>query len=496
MTSCSTSACGVGGWGGPLPGDPDSTNVVLSATPAFGGIDVSWTYPAIYPEAVAHVRLYRSASADFGGALLHQIVTGTFFYDKVDADIQYWYWIEIVSVNGTVGTLIGPASATAKPLIEEMIERLTAQIDAGLLAVTLRAKLDEISMINDNLLAEIASRENANISLADAIALAQAGNAEALTFITNIRDSLVTADSAIAENIELVAATLGDDFAAVTTAMQVNIDATQGTVDALYTAKVTVNGLVGGFGIWNNSVLVEAGFDVDRFWIGRTSADKRKPFIVDGGVVYIDDAAINKLTFSKLRDESGSFIVSGGRVQADYVTINTASIQDAVITTAKIADAQITNAKIGDAQITTAKIGDAQISTAKIGDLAVDTLKIAGEAVTMARWGQGNPTAEASWTTGPATESLNVVTWEPGPTVETQYSCTYSLTGAPSSITVLSEQVGSTGGETSVPVYRVPAITMCSVSGHGAGGGTVTASAGSGASGGIHGVIICTIRKK
>jgi len=481
MTSCSTNVCGVGGWGGPLPGDPDSTNVVLSATPAFGGIDVSWTYPAVYPEAVAHVRLYRSNSADFGGALLHHIVTGTFFYDKVDADIQYWYWIEIVSVNGTVSPLIGPATATAKPLIEEMIERLTAQIDAGLLATTLRAKLDEISMINDNLLAEIMARENSEISLADAIALAQTGNAEALTFITNIRDSLVSADSAIAENIELVAATLGDDFAAVTTAMQVNIDATQGTVDALYTAKVTVNGLVGGFGIWNNSVLVEAGFDVDRFWIGRTSADKRKPFIVDGGVVYIDEAAINKLTFSKLRDESGSFIVSGGRVQANYLTVNEASIQNLSVSRAKIQDAAIGSAQIEDASIGRAKIGTAAIGSAQIGDLEVGTLKIAGEAVTMAKWGVGNPTATATFITDVGAEAVNTATWGPGPDSFTQYSATFSLTGA-TNITIVSEQYKTeTVGDSSVPVYRSPPISMASVSGHGAGSNTITASASMGA---------------
>ena len=58
MTSCTTGTCGVGGWGGPLPGDPDN-NSVLTATPAFGGIDVSWSYPGTNPQAVAHTVLYR-----------------------------------------------------------------------------------------------------------------------------------------------------------------------------------------------------------------------------------------------------------------------------------------------------------------------------------------------------------------------------------------------------------------------------------------------------
>ena len=368
----------MGGFGGPVPGDPDSSNVVLSATPAFGGIDVTWSYPAVNPGAVGHVKLYRSNSSDFGGAILLNIVNGTFYYDRVDANIQYWYWIQIVSINGTVGELIGPATASARPLIEDLIEQLTAKIDSGLLAITLRAKLDEISLLNENLLDEILARENANVSLADAIAAAEAGTAEALTFIANEQASRVTADSAIAENIDIVAATLGGDFAAVTTAMQVDIDATDGHVNAIYSAKVLANDLIGGFGIWNDSHTVQAGFDVDTFWVGRTGPDKRKPFIVVGGEVFIDEAVINKLTFSKLRDESGSFIVAGGKVKADYITI-----ANAMITNAMIADAQVTNAKIGNGEISTAKIGDAQITNAKIGNAQVSTLKIGDNAVTV-----------------------------------------------------------------------------------------------------------------
>jgi hypothetical protein len=89
----------------------------------------------------------------------------------------------------------------------------------------------------------------------------------------------------------------------------------------LYTAKLSVNGLIGGFGVYNDGTTVQAGFDVDEFWVGKTQANKRKPFIISGGVTYIDEAAIEKLTFTKLRDASGSFIVENGKVKADYLTV-------------------------------------------------------------------------------------------------------------------------------------------------------------------------------
>lgn len=459
MPTCGIT-CGTGGWAGPLPGDP-SNNSILSATPAFGGIDVTWTYPTTNPYAVSHVKLYRGITSSFGSALHIADVAGSFYYDKCDTVILYYYWIQIVSVNGTVGEVIGPASATSKPAIETVIEQLTGQIDDGFLATSLKTRLDEITLLRTDLQNEVMDRETGQTSLAQAIQDAQDGVAQAHTFLINETASRTTQDSAIIVNLNGVAATLGDSIAAVqsyATAQVSRIDGdisvlteavdqiiadggggtTAGIEDiktarigysalndgsltpyegngstivypvgtyptatypqyaadrtriidkvgvtnwnalpvgattpliwiaglplatavkkvgvtgpngeaatieqamltqkglndqykAMYTVKLDVNGMVGGFGLYNTGALVEAGFDVDRFWIGRTSADKRKPFIIDSGVVYIDDAAIKKLTFSKLRDEAGTFIVEGGKVKADYISGKGLTITD------------------------------------------------------------------------------------------------------------------------------------------------------------------------
>ena len=330
--------CGTGGWSGPKPGDPDN-NSILSATPAFGGIDVSWTYPSTNPFAVAHVLVYRGVSADYMGAIYLATVSGSLYYDKTDIEmpIEYFYWIRLVSINGTYGELIGPASAVARPSIERTIEQLTGKIDAGVLAQSLRAELDQISILNGNLLEEITARENGEITLAQALADVDVGVAQALTFMHEEISSRVTADSAQAENLNLVAATLGGEMAAVTTSMTAEIDAVTGTVNAMYTAKVNVNGLIGGFGLANDGAFVEAGFDVDTFWVGRTGANKRKPFIISGDETFIDEAVINKLTFSKLRADDGSVIVENGKLKANYISATNLSAISATIGTLRTA---------------------------------------------------------------------------------------------------------------------------------------------------------------
>ena len=418
MTTCGDQICGTGGYTGPQPGDPGN-NSVLSAVPVFGGIEVSWTFPSVNPHAVAHTLLYRGASTNRDAALLLRVVGGSAYYDRVDSSTTYYYWIRIVSANtGQPGDWIGPASATAKPLIEDMIEQLTGEIDAGVLAQSLKTDIDRITqnaadiqqtvldrISGDNVLAaamaeidqglvdavslittERTQRQDGQSALATEIDTIAAANASNLALIQSEHTAWVTATDALASTLTTVAATtnnnaaailtnqtaqaavnsamaediteiraatednaaaivvantaitnnyntlagqittvqstLGSNIASVQTTLQTNINTVNGkvtSIGALYTAKVSVEGLIGGFGVYNDGSEVEAGFDVDKFWIGRTSANKRKPFIVSDGVVYIDEAAINKLTFSKLRNEDGSFVVVDGKLDGNKV---------------------------------------------------------------------------------------------------------------------------------------------------------------------------------
>lgn len=432
MACCDEVTCGTGGWTGPKPGDPDN-NVVLSAVGVAGGIRVSWTYPNNNPHAVIHTKLYRGISSNFANAVQQAIVSGSTYFDAIaEEDIKrYYYWIQIVSVNGTVGDPIGPASAEPLSLKELTLEYLTGEIDEGVLAQALKTKIAQLDIITRNLAQEILDRINGNAEFANALAAVSSSSGEALTYIqqeiTERRDadsalitsvnalavgmgdnaaalveevtlrtsadeslatsvgilyantadnvaailaeeearttavnslasqvnSLVavtennaavivqeqaartemdaamasrldamvvktdttaaavqtetnartTADNALASQITTTQTVLGNNISSVQTNMQTQINTTNGKVTeigALYTAKVDVNGLVGGFGIYNNGTFVDAGFDVDRFWVGRT-VNKVKPFVISGGVVYIDKARIRDADIDTLK---------------------------------------------------------------------------------------------------------------------------------------------------------------------------------------------------
>lgn len=488
--------CGTGGWGGPLPGDPDN-NIGIRAVPAFGGIDVSWDYPSTNPHAVAHGLLFRGITANWELASPLVVVSGNSYYDKVETGVTYYYWIRLQSVNGTLGDQIGPASAMARPLIADLMAMLTGYIDSGVLATALREKIESVDLNYQELLAEITARVANDQALADALAQVQAGVTEALAFINSEITTRVEADAALIEQVETIGAVnhgtaaaviaetaarveadeavaeqivqlfaandttnaavaaetqarvdatgalanqittaetaLNGNIAAVAVEMASEIEAVDGKVNeigALYTVRVNVNGLAGGFGIYNDGTEVQAGFDVDTFWIGRTSTDGRKPFIIHEGIVYLDQAAINSLTFSKLRDEAGGFVVENGKIKTQFIETRGLTIRDnagniilgsgtgldwsqvvganrpannatygatfgvdvfgqinAANVSTYIAAAAIGTAYIGNAAITSAKIGTAAIQNAHIGHAEVGTLSVGGNAITVPSYG-------------------------------------------------------------------------------------------------------------
>ena len=379
--TCTAYVCGTGGWTGPLPGDPDSGNVTLSASAYLGGIIVRWSYPLVNPHAVAHVQVYRGNTDSFDSAIQIAIESGNKYFDEQNNQQRWYYWIKVVSTNGTVGPLIGPASAVARKLSDDLIENLTGEIDRGLLAETLQQELDLIPFLQNKLLSEIMDRETGEVSLAQAIQDANDGVAQAMTFIGEVQRSSVSADEAMAETLRATAAVLQNGITAVTEEVQVSVSrleneitaeavarqqvvtqlddkfsgitsqqATQITqvngritteisnrqqaitnvgnritgvetnmgviadeVDDLYNAIWTVRlqsgDLIGGFGLLNNGKIIEAGFDVDRFWIGRAGM-KVKPFIVDGGIVYIDTARIRQASIDTLHVAGGAITVT------------------------------------------------------------------------------------------------------------------------------------------------------------------------------------------
>ena len=203
----------------------------------------------------------------------------------------------------------------------------------GLLATEVSARLEgQNALINQYEILAAANKTNAaaittereirlsaDEALASEVSRVDAAAKDAAAAVQSEATTRATQDAALAQQINTTQSTLGNQIASVetkaTTALG-NANSALGkanAIGALYTVKVGVNGLVGGFGIYNNGQEVEAGFDVDTFWVGRTQGNKAKPFVVSGNTVYLDKARIREGDIDTLKIKSGSVTsMSGG----------------------------------------------------------------------------------------------------------------------------------------------------------------------------------------
>lgn len=407
MSDCQT--CGTGSGTITYPSDPDN-NISLSARTVYGGINVSWTWPTTNEQAVAQTIVYRGLTNNPVAMIELARVGGSIYFDSLEptAETQYFYWIQLVTVNGTRLPKIGPVSAIAKVRGKETLESLTGLIDSSVLAQALKEDIAGINQVGADLIREIEDRIAANTELSGLLQQVQEGVTEAMTYINTEITQRIDGDSAIVNTLTTMAAAvqdnaalifqestvranadealaqqttdlyartsdnaaaiqqeitartnadsaistsvttlttrvgnaettinneatarstadaaLGRQISGVETSLNGNISTVQtqlssqiSTVNgkvtqigALYTAKVQVNGLIGGFGIYNDGTSVSAGFDVDQFWVGRTGPDKVKPFIIDNGVVYIDKARIRNADIDTLKLAGNSVTV-------------------------------------------------------------------------------------------------------------------------------------------------------------------------------------------
>jgi hypothetical protein len=199
-----------------------------------------------------------------------------------------------------------------------------------------------------------------------------------------------------------------------------------GVLNSEYTVKVQTdvdgNSIVGGFGIATDSGTgtVQAGFDVDQFWVGKLGS-KTFPFIIEGTETFIKEAVIQSLTFNKLRSADGSLmftpavydglgnVTEDGKLLVDYLDVDnlvakqaespnfvtgSAGWQLAADGSAELQDVTVR----GDVEATSLKADTLMVDEGHIVDASVDTLQIRGNAVTLlqAQTG-GSYTGSSSW---------------------------------------------------------------------------------------------------
>ena len=405
------------------PGDPNLGSSILSARSVWPGIEVSWTYPNVNPEGVAHTLLYRSTASNFASAIQIAIVEGGYYFDQdpVVDNTRYYYWIKMVSVNGSVGPPIGPASAVKNNAVDYVVDQLTGQINNSHLNDELNASIDQItdntsglsdlkqeqlfgdavlSAMWDDLRTALDANENAIFevrteSVEQDEVLLQMINGMTANLDGNLAEYgeliqvLVTNDAAQAAQIETLTASVETNAAAIATESIVRATEDEALALRLTTLEATTDpdNPDSDYASLQQQMLVvakaaeDAQNDVDAletytYALYTLTTDVNglvsgfglmNDGITSEFIVHADYFAVGIPNRGLEEDNVYPFII-GPVDGVNVIALNGATmITDAAITTAKIADANITTAKIQDANITTAKIKDAAIETLKIG---------------------------------------------------------------------------------------------------------------------------------
>ena len=117
----------------------------------------------------------------------------------------------------------------------------------------------------------------------------------------------------------------------------ISVKADQSTVDAIYALRLqstTPDGtkLLAGVGYGIEGGTSRAVFNFNQIAFGDTDVNPTYALIKDGNRIIIDDGLISKLTFGKLQDGSGNFIVdNNGRLKAQYIDVDNLQVNYGLI---------------------------------------------------------------------------------------------------------------------------------------------------------------------
>lgn len=181
---------------------------------------------------------------------------------------------------------------------------------------------------------------------------------------------------------------------------------------ASYVVKTDVNGLVTGYGLYNDGGVGAFGVNADYFYVGNgtTATGGKKPFMVltsaqtIGGVTYpagtwidvalianatigtahIADAAITSAKIGNAQINNAHIVnLNAGKIDAGYLSAERIEAKSIDAGKLNVTELSAISADLGTIKVGSANIADLAVTTAKIGDLQVDTLKIKDNAVTV-----------------------------------------------------------------------------------------------------------------
>ena len=430
------SVCGVGVTT-PIPGDPDLNNSVLTARGQFQGIRLDWTWPSVNPEAVAYTGIWRSPGGNFDLASPLANAQGNTYLDTADVEvgIGFYYWVQLVSVYGTRGDVIGPAYGVMQPSVEAILEMLKDRVGQDLLDTGLLNQLGEISALGTSLYDENLARLGQESLFASQLAQLQADLGTIDTLVLNETQERVTDDAALVGQINGILATFNNSVAAIQqeqlalatadTVFVGQIESLQASIgggsvslntfqtvtgeiiddvvalEATYGVKIDNEGYVSGFAQNNNGTESTFTIAASRFAIvippaqGATSEsplnDVVTPFVVDtvngetvialNATALIPDARITNAMIGNVI-QSDDYV----GVLQDFPNANGWALFKEYLGGGSFLEVHNLYAR-GNIEASSLKVNTAMVTAANIQNAQVGTLQIGDNALVVPSWG-------------------------------------------------------------------------------------------------------------
>lgn len=152
---------------------------------------------------------------------------------------------------------------------------------------------------------EATARANADSALGQLIDTVTATTGSNTAAIQSEATARANADTAIGKRIDTVQATVGSNTASIQTTATAGTTNDGKTMNAMWSTKASINDVVGGFGLMaekdpDGATRIKFLVDADIFAVLGRNGDKRAPFVIKNGVVYmnkllLDDAEIGSV---------------------------------------------------------------------------------------------------------------------------------------------------------------------------------------------------------
>lgn len=436
------------------PGDvvvPPSPTV-LTASGLFTDVLLSWnqsTNTAPYGNH-AFTEIWRSQSEDLSSAVLVGTTSAFIYTDKgLEYDSTYYYWVRFVSTSNTPGPWSNMASATTVENIGATMAALSETLadlpGYNLLATSttaatiIKSSSEPSTRGNGDALqpndiwfdtddGQIYTRNTANnawvagrdATLVNVFGSTSFTGSTLTAAMATAQSDIVTvtnAQSATATSVTNLTSTVGTNTSSISTLNTTTASHT-GDLNAMFVLQVATEsngsksaaGMVIGSNASNGSGAQSyVQFQADKFaiWSGSSNI---APFIVDSGVVYIDQARIKDGAI--LDAKIGS--LDGGKITANSITAT--QIDANTITATQIATDTITATQIAGNTITAGEIAANTITANEILANTITASEIAVGGITADRINTANLTLPSS---GAAAQTIGP--WTPSNTMQYKY---------------------------------------------------------------------------